>query len=218
MDRRDEVYECVEELLKIRNLIAVRGNHDDWFDVFCRTGHHPEDWIHGGLETAKSYLGQGGKSPTVSGSYALASIIRPKDVPKRHRTFLAKLPLYHIDDKGRCFVHGGFNRLLPFIGQIPSIYYWDRELWTSALSWQVAERLHPGQQAFKIKTPFKEIFLGHTPTTTWNVTVPMRSANVYNLDTGAGQYGKLTIMDVETKKYWQSDPVGELYGKDLTFL
>jgi serine/threonine protein phosphatase 1 len=212
VDRHDEVHECVEELLKIRNLIALRGNHDDWFDLFCQTGSHPEDWIHGGLATARSYLGQGGKTPTVSGNYALAAIIKPADVPKKHRTLFAKMQLYHIDDKGRCFVHAGFNRFLPFTGQIPSTYFWDRELWASALSWQVAERLHPGPPPFKIKTHFEEIFLGHTPTTMWNITVPMQGANVYNLDTGAGQSGKLTIMEVATKKYWQSDPIGTLYG------
>ena len=51
VDRHDEVNECVEELLKIRNLIALRGNHDDWFDEFCQTGRHPEDWMYGGLAT-----------------------------------------------------------------------------------------------------------------------------------------------------------------------
>jgi serine/threonine protein phosphatase 1 len=31
------------------------------------------------------------------------------------------------------------------------------------------------------------------------------------MDTGAGWAGKLTIMDVQTKEYWQSDPVQSLY-------
>jgi len=29
IDRHDEAFECVEELLKIRNLVVIRGNHDD---------------------------------------------------------------------------------------------------------------------------------------------------------------------------------------------
>ena len=40
---------------------------------------------------------------------------------------------------------------------------------------------------------------------------PMHAANVWNLDTGAGHDGKLTIMDVDTKQFWQSDAVTALY-------
>jgi serine/threonine protein phosphatase 1 len=39
----------------------------------------------------------------------------------------------------------------------------------------------------------------------------MKAANIWNLDTGAGYNGKLTIMDIKTKEYWQSDLVTELY-------
>lgn len=213
-DRHGQVYECVEELLKINNLIALRGNHDDWFDDFCQTGYHPADWMHGGLETIKCYL-RHAKIKGLAGlnHYELKGLIKPADIPKKHRDFFSNMQLYHIDEHGRCFVHGGFNRLLPFTGQSPSTYYWDRELWTDALEWQVNERLTPGQLPFKIKTRFAEIFIGHTPTTQWGITVPMRAAAIYNLDTGAGQDGRLTIMEIETKEYWQSDPVAALYGE-----
>jgi len=43
-------------------------------------------------------------------------------------------------EHGRCFVHGGFNRFLPFTGQLPSTYYWDRGLWLAALDWQTTGR------------------------------------------------------------------------------
>ena len=33
----------------------------------------------------------------------------------------------------------------------------------------------------------------------------MQRCNVWNLDTGAGYGYKLTIMDIDTKQYWQSD-------------
>ena len=221
VDRNGEVFECVEELLKIRNLIVVRGNHDDWFDEFCLTGRHPADWIHGGLATARSYWRHAhgkshvrGKSRVATDDVELIRRLTPQDIPATHRTFFARLPLYHVDTKGRCFVHGGFNRFHSFNGQPPSIYFWDRELWTSALEWQENERLTPGQPPFQIKTKFREIFIGHTPTTGWNSIVPMRAAHVYNLDTGAGQYGRLTIMDLATKKYWQSEPVASLYEKN----
>ena len=39
----------------------------------------------------------------------------------------------------------------------------------------------------------------------------MNAVNVWNLDTGAGFYGKLTILDIETKEFWQSDVVKAIY-------
>ena len=56
VDGYDEVYLCVEELLKIKNLVTIKGNHDDWFTEFIQTGNHPAGWAQGGEGTAISYL------------------------------------------------------------------------------------------------------------------------------------------------------------------
>ena len=61
---------------------------------------------------------------------------------------------------------------------------------------------------------YKEIFIGHTPVTKINETVPVNKASVWNVDTGAAFKGKLTLMDVETKEFWQSDPLPDLYPKE----
>jgi serine/threonine protein phosphatase 1 len=37
------------------------------------------------------------------------------------------------------------------------------------------------------------------------------NAAIWNLDTGAGWFGKMTIMDVKTKGFWQSDIALDLY-------
>jgi serine/threonine protein phosphatase 1 len=58
----------------------------------------------------------------------------------------------------------------------------------------------------------RRIFIGHSSTINWKTDRPMRAANVWNLDTGAGSGGRLTIMDVETREFWQSDLMRELYG------
>lgn len=42
----------------------------------------------------------------------------------------------------------------------------------------------------------------------------MNRCNVWNLDTGSGFSGKLTIMDIDTKEFWQSDFVRELYPNE----
>ena len=60
-------------------------------------------------------------------------------------------------------------------------------------------------------TLYKEIYIGHTPVTRIGETIPIQKACVWNVDTGAAFKGPLTIMDVDTKEYWQSEPLNELY-------
>jgi serine/threonine protein phosphatase 1 len=207
-----EVYECIEELLKISNLIAIKGNHDDWFDEFIRTGHHPQEWVSGALATARSYLRAIGKQARiVSAGFGYKVALNPGDIPEAHQRFFRGQHLYYIDEDNNCFVHAGFNRHLPFKGQRPEVYYWDRDLWEEALSWEVYNKYHRQGGAFKMVTAFNEVFIGHTSTVNWGIDAPMKAANIYNVDTGAGHSGRLTIMDLETKQFWQSDPVNELY-------
>ena len=60
-------------------------------------------------------------------------------------------------------------------------------------------------------TLYNEIYIGHTPVTRIGKTIPIQKACVWNLDTGAAFKGPLTIMDVDTKEFWQSEPLNELY-------
>ena len=55
-------YECVEELLKIKNIIYVIGNHDVWWMNHIETGWAEKIWlIQGGENTKKSYENHGFK-------------------------------------------------------------------------------------------------------------------------------------------------------------
>lgn len=57
---------------------------------------------------------------------------------------------------------------------------------------------------------FKEIYVGHT--TTWNISkYPMNSENVWFLDQGGGYEGRISIMDINTKEFWQSEKMNTLY-------
>lgn len=215
VDGYPEVYECMEELLKLKELIAIKGNHDDWFDHFIKSGSHPDNWNQGGKGTLISYLGHAGKKDflTVENDYEAA--LEAKDIPQAHKSFFDSQQLFYVDEQNRCFVHGGFNRHLPLDKQKKEDFYWNRELW--------AEALHTHTYNRNIQLPldvfdavdFKEIYIGHTPTTNWGTDKPLRALNILNLDTGAGHSGRLTIMDVETKKYWQSDPLLELYTENF---
>jgi serine/threonine protein phosphatase 1 len=58
--------------------------------------------------------------------------------------------------------------------------------------------------------PYKEVFVGHT-TTTRISDIPFEKNNVWFMDTGGGFEGKLSIMDIDTHQFWQSDKVSKLY-------
>jgi serine/threonine protein phosphatase 1 len=62
---------------------------------------------------------------------------------------------------------------------------------------------------------YKEIYIGHTPVTRIGKTEPHRAANVWNIDTGAAFKGPLSLIDVDTKQVWQSDPVHLLYPGEI---
>jgi serine/threonine protein phosphatase 1 len=79
------------------------------------------------------------------------------------------------------------------------------QLWQSAMNWQTKADLNSEIESFEIVTKFKNIFLGHTNTMKWGIDKPLKAANIYNLDTGGSKGGKLTIMDVESKEFWQSE-------------
>lgn len=209
------VKETLDVLLSIKNLIPIKGNHDDWFDMWLRRGIHPVAWMHGGDTTAKSYARYAHTVdmpiniiPSAGGWVTNLCTV---DIPKSHIDFFGKQHLYYIDEKNRCFVHGGFDREISIKENHESMLYWDRDLWKKAMSCV-------GDQKLVTADCFSEIFLGHTATTGYkhkptgqSITTPMHFGGVWNVDTGAGWNGKLTIMDVDTKQYWQSDAVQELY-------
>lgn len=217
-DGRDEVYQCVEELLKIKNLIHIRGNHDEPFNEFCQSGLHPWGWSQGGNKTALSYLKltdrEGMIQPKgMEGRFITA--LNPEDVPLLHQEFFRTQHNYYIDDENRLFVHGGFNRHSEIKTQMPYTLHWDRDLWSAALSYEAMTPEDGLKTHFKMKDNFKEVFIGHTTTQMWKKTEVMRAANIYNLDTGAGGSGRLCLMNVDTKEAFYSDLANNLYPEQL---
>ena len=207
-DRNDQVFECVEELLKIKKLIQLKGNHDDWFLQFLRTGKHPMSWKGGAMSTVFSYLKHAGKEAWVTQDInGYVTNLYEHDVPATHRAFYENMRPYYIDETGNCFVHAGFDRAVSFMHQQPEEYYWNRTLWAQALSFEATRRGNKDEIRFKMVEHFHDIFIGHTNLLNWDTDQPMRAANIWNIDTGAGQGARLTIMDVYNYEYWQSDPV-----------
>lgn len=220
VDGHSQSFEVVEELLKIKNLIAIKGNHDDWFNTWIQTNKNPANWGQGQKATGLSYLDK--YNPDLAwfkfqdGTYTTETI-QPYMVPTEHRLFFENQLPYFLDDKNRLFIHGGFNRHERLEEQQEFIFWWDRDLWSQALSWQSMTKVDlpghaPGwKPKFKMVEEFEEVFIGHTTTEFWGETEPMHAANIWNLDTGGGWFGRVSIMCIDSKEFWQSDKGQENY-------
>ncbi len=178
VDRGPKPIEVIETLMQIKNFIHILGNHDDWCYQYLKYQNFPIEWT-----------AQGGKT-TLNAYNANLKII------DKHIDFFEKAKLFHIDNETRLFVHGGFNHRIPFKLQTDSKdLIWDRSLVLTAMELD--------QYNMKFNE-FSEIFVGHTPTQFIKETKPKKFSNLWMLDTGVYISGKLTIMNVETKEYWQS--------------
>jgi serine/threonine protein phosphatase 1 len=189
-DGWNEVPECVDTLLSIKNLIAIRGNHDVWCYDWFEMGASPLIWTQqGGQATLDAYVRTG------------------KMTEDSHKEFWKNQVDYHIDDDNRLFIHGGWDYMEGFprgamlpvnAGSIAKECHWDRSVLSGARS-AFGDKNRPGK--FKALEQFKEIYIGHTAMN----GEPKQFGNLWNLDTGAGWNGQLTIMDIDSKEFWQSD-------------
>lgn len=218
VDGHSQSFEVVEELLKIKNKICIRGNHDDWWLYWINRGIHPAHWKQGSTATGTSYvhnrIGEG--LPLMD--YSTGSP-RPRlttaHLPKDHIRFFKNQIPYYIDNQNRLFVHGGFNRHFNIENKTynnEDVLMWDRDLWSQALSWEsMGNGMLDKKPSFKMVDNFSEVFIGHTSTQFWKKDKPMKAANIWNLDTGGSWNGFVTIMDVNTKEFWRSDAGNVLY-------
>jgi len=175
---------CIDELLKIKDCHCIIGNHDLWALKWATSGWKENTWLgQGGRATIESYGGG--------------------TMPQAHVDFL-KAASFWFEYENRIFVHGGFDPQKPISLQDKEVFVWDRTLIAQA---QQVNSVNPDYQF----SEYKEIYIGHTPTTNLGSTKPLKLCNVWDMDTAAGWGGKLSIMDVETKEYWQSDLTSELY-------
>ncbi|MEL6916375.1 MAG: serine/threonine protein phosphatase, partial [Bacteroidota bacterium] len=175
----------------------LRGNHDELcYDWLSKEKDNPLWFKHGGKTTMESYS------------------LADRPTKEAHIKFYGSLENYFLDEKNRLFLHAGFTNLKGVTYEyFTKTFYWDRTLWELALSLNpdlsTDNTLYP-----KRLTNYKEVYIGHTPVTRIGKTTPQRAANVWNIDTGAAFKGPLSIMDVDTKTVWQSDPVYSLYPNE----
>ncbi len=178
-----EVYQSINELLKLQNLVYILGNHDEWTLKWFTDGEAPDIWVsQGGRATIESYQ---------------------DSVPESHiRLLQTALPYYELEN--RIFVHGGFDPTTAIQQQEHTLLRWDRTLLYTAIE------MHE-QQMEKI-SQYDEIYVGHTPTINLGIYEPLKVCELYLMDTGAGwRGGVLTMMDIDTKQTFVSDRVDLFY-------
>lgn len=181
-------------LKKSNKCVFIRGNHDYLVHRYLKFNDLNAMWLqYGGRSTLDSYVDISAKEK------------------QEHVSFLDQLVNYYIDDANRLFVHAGFtNQAGPKHEFYPNMVFWDRTLWEMAYSMDMSISKDDVRYPKRLKI-FKEIYIGHTPTTKLEKLTPLNYATIWNVDTGAAFKGCITVLDVDTKEYCQSDPLYQLY-------
>jgi serine/threonine protein phosphatase 1 len=173
-------YEVVEELLKIKNLIFILGNHDEWFINHIRTGWSGEIWTtQGGKNTIDSYKENN------------------MNIPVKHQDFFNNAVFYYIQDN-MLFVHGGINPHLPIISQEKFTLLWDRELIN-----KIKNNCKTDYKEIYIGHTTTQSIMNDID---WMKPVCIQSVttDLWCIDCGAGWNGKLCLLNVDTKEYFLS--------------
>ncbi|MHC5353324.1 metallophosphoesterase family protein [Myroides sp. LJL115] len=193
-----QVIDLLLELDKTNICIFLKGNHEGLFLDWLSTKERNVLWEkHGGMSTIESYEN-----------------LDPVTMEKQLQ-FFHNLKYYYKDDQNRLFVHGGFTNLRGVEAEFfQENLLWDRTLWEMVLSLDISlthtDPFYP--QRLKL---YHEIYIGHTPVTNVGFTSPTNRANVWNMDTGAAFKGCVSILNVESKEYWQSDSLVSLYPNEI---
>ncbi len=190
IDRGDDSFRCVELLLKIKDLILIRGSHEIFILDRIKTNIASLTWlVNGGDKTLQSY--------GIEDTYKFEQISKGTriqcDIPLRHRRFYESSKRYYVEENS-LFVHAAFSPDVQLKNNSDKTLLWDRTMF---------------ENMERTKTPinntFENVFIGHTPTINFGTTKPINIGNLWNLDTGSGyKDGLLTLMNVSTKEYWQS--------------
>lgn len=189
-----KVIQYLMDLSATQSCIFIKGNHDVWCEHWLKTDTPDKIWLdHGGKGTIESYS-----------QFS-------EEEKKKHLAFFEQMALFHIDAQNRLFIHAGFTSMHGVENEAyETTYYFDRTLWEMALT--MNKNLHVNSKKYPQRLKlYKTIFIGHTPTINFNSVEPMQANTVWNVDTGAAFFGKLSALDIDSQEVFQSDILMELY-------
>ncbi len=192
-----QVIQYLMEFSKSHQCVFIKGNHDVWCENWLRSDEPETIWLnHGGKGTIKSYFNF------------------TEEEKSAHLEFFEAMKLYHLDDKNRLFIHAGFTSMHGVEKEtFESAFYFDRTLWEMALT--MDKHIEKNSDLYpKRFVHYDEIYIGHTPTLNFNSNEPMNAINIWNVDTGAAFFGKLSAIHIDSKKVFQSETLMELYPNE----
>ena len=207
------LYECLTFLKDLPSFHPVLGNHDVWLQNWLAADDAPYIWLRqGGLRSVESC-----RRNILTGTekQGLAEWIRtwPYAIVLDDAVIMHGGPGFILGDEDIERLAKSERSLVepaPDGVNIPDrdadIVLWDREYFrASEYDEKTKERKPIGHW-----TEGKWLFTGHTE---FGKTKPFISHlhRFVNLDTMAGSYGCLTLMDMDTFEYWQSEYSSKLY-------
>ena len=201
-DRGPDTFECIEELLKIKNLIYILGNHEIFFKEYIETNKVYRLWIeNGGGQTLESYANKIDLDHNDILN-ANCNVL----IPKSHRDLLDTTKTYYIIDN-MIFIHGGYTNDIEIEKHNEHMLCWSRDLA------YMTHKKYYNHVDFKYGT-YDKIFLGHTPTVALSekYTKPIIWGNVILLDTGS-IWNRISMIDIDTNEIIQSSLYKVLYTK-----
>lgn len=213
VDGWSESAELIDFLINIKEIctheqIFLKGNHDTWVQKWLNKGQSDTVWLmNGGASTVESYV--------TTGFFT----------DETHKDFFNTLRDFYVDDEDRAFVHAGFRSQEGLGYDDEHTYLWERLFWSL--------QMQPNNPKANPSKFYREVYIGHTPTTNFvlkghypernrqlmtdknsGINVPMLRYNVWNMDTGSGWNGKLSLMNIDTKEVFQSDVVSTLHPNE----
>lgn len=176
----------------------VRRNGKAFFSGNCWA----IDWMLGRY-SERVWINQGGQATIDSykGNILLQDVVK-------HGEWLSSLP-YCLEIDNKLFIHGGCKNLSNVKSEFGWDIMWDRDLWGKI----ALKYAYPNKYKDVFSTdPYDEVYLGHTTTSRARQDLlPISIDNFHLIDQGGGWEGKLTLMDIDTHEFWQSDLVKDLY-------
>lgn len=182
----DQANECLNELLKIKHFYPCMGNHDLWV----------KNWIHT-HKANKTWLKSGGVR-TIESLYNNVNYL-----DQLNQYFNKTKYWYNYNNYFIC--HAGFDTRKSVTSQKEINFAINRSLYQKAIT-SVNKKLKFNYNNVEFK--FNTVVIGHTPTL-WHK--PDFLPNVINIDTGSANGGKLTLLDLNSLEYFQSEYTKKLY-------
>lgn len=212
-DGYPDVYECLSFLKGLPSFHPVIGNHDVWLQNWLASGDAPYIWTSQGGSKSIASFDKNNVSEDEKMEIARWMSTWPYARVLEDAVIMHGGPGLSLSDEDIitiASVERGLTTPAPDGYWIPDgkedTILWDREYFRSASYDEKTGQRNPiGAWSEK-----KRLFTGHTEYASAAVFIS-RLHNMVNLDTRCGSYGVLTLMDMDTLEYWQSDKSSELY-------